>query len=36
MSSSACGSVVTNMTSIHEDMGLFPGLAQWLKDLLLL
>ena len=29
--SSHCGSVV-NTTSIHEDVGLFPGLAQWVKD----
>ena len=31
--SSLCGSAVRNLTSIHEDAGLIPGLVQWVKDL---
>ena len=30
--SSCCSSAITKPTSIPEDVGLVPGLAQWIKD----
>ena len=30
------GAAETNLTGIHEDTGLIPGLNQWVKDLVLL
>ena len=30
--SSHCGSAVTNLTSVHQDVSTIPGLAQWIKD----
>ena len=33
--SSHCDSEEVNLTRVHEDAGLIPGLVQWLKDLAL-
>ena len=33
--SSHCGAAVLNLTRIHEEAGLIPGLTQWVKDLAL-
>ena len=36
LGSSHRGSAGTNPTSIHKDVGLIPGLTQWVKDPVLL
>ena len=30
--SSHCGSAIMNPNSNHQDVGLIPGIAQWVKD----
>ena len=32
LGNSHCGSTVMSQTSIHEDVGLIPGLDWWVKD----